>query len=86
MHNIHLLGTPYGQYGVNLKNTHNNHWWNSESQLFSCCRKYDISIYNSTTELEHTSIGYNYEHDIYYSNYSKNEIKDDKFSFFIKRK
>ena len=85
MNNIHLLGITYGQYGVNLKNTHNNNWWDAESQLFSCCRKYDISIYNSTTELEHLSL-YNYEHDIYYSDISKNEIKNDKFSFFLKRK
>ena len=81
MKDIHLLGITYGNYFVNFE----NHWWNSESQLFNICRKYDIAVYNSTTELEHISVGNNYEHNIYYSNYSKNEIKDDKFSFFIKR-
>jgi hypothetical protein len=86
MDDIHLLGITYGQYGVNLKNTHHNHWWNAESQLFSCCRQYDIAIYNSLTSLEAESVKQKYEHDRYYSNYSKNEIKDDKFSFFIKRK
>jgi hypothetical protein len=82
MKDIHLLGITYGNYFVNFE----NHWWNAESQLFNICIKYDIEVYNSTTELEHISVGGNYEHNIYYSNYSKNEIKDDKFSFFIKRK
>jgi hypothetical protein len=86
MNNIHLLGITYGQYGVNAKDTPGNHWWNAESQLSSCCRKYDIAIYNSRTHLEFLTICKKYEHDIYYSNYSKNEIKDDNFSFFIKRK
>jgi hypothetical protein len=86
MNDIHLLGITYGQYGVNSKNTPGNHWWNAESQFQSILRKYDISIYNSRNDLEFLTICKKYEHDIYYSNYSKNEIKDGKFSFFIKRK
>ena len=86
MNDIHLLGITYGQYGVNAKHKPGNHWWNAESQFQSILQKYDISIYNSRTHLEFLTICNNYEHDRYYSNYSKNEIKDDKFSFFIKRK
>ena len=78
MNYIHVLGITYGDY---LDDT-NDFWFNAESQLENICTENNIDKFNSTTELEGNSL-YNYHHSNYFD--ENGEIKQDNYSFFIKR-
>jgi len=78
MNNIHVLGITYGDYIVNPDDYY---WCNAESQLKNICIHNNIDYFSSTSLLEGKSL---YEYN--YNNYFENEeLKDDKYSFFIKR-
>ena len=77
MNDIYTLGITYGEY---LDAT-NEYWFNAESQLDNICSKNNIDKFNSTTDLEGLSL-YNYHHLNYFD---ENELKQDDYSFFIKR-
>lgn len=77
MTSLNKLGITYGDY--NLGN--NDYWFNAESQLENICAINNIDFFSSCTNLE--AMIYNYNHENYYN--EDNNLKDDKFSFFIKR-
>jgi len=78
MNYINILGITYGDY----HDDNNLYWFNAESQLENICLVNGIDIFNSTTILEGSSL-YGYNHLNYFN--ENNELKDDKYSFFIKR-
>ena len=78
MNYIHLLGITYGDY----LDEKNSYWFDAESQLENICAKNNIDKFNSTTELEGNSL-YNYHQSNYYN--ENGELKQDNYSFFIKR-
>jgi hypothetical protein len=76
MTNIHVLGITYGNYKID-----DDYWFNAESQFKSICIDNNIDFFSSTTSLEGKSL---YEYN--YNNYFENEnLRDDNYSFFIKR-
>jgi hypothetical protein len=79
MSDISLLGLTYGDY---KHEENNDYWFNSETQLEYICIKNNIDIFNSTTKLEDNSL-YIYNHVNYFN--EENKLKNDNFSFFIKR-
>ena len=78
MNYIHLLGITYGDYSDDK----NSYWFDAESQLENICTANNIDKFNSTTELEGNSL-YNYQHLNYFN--ENGELKQDNYSFFIKR-
>ena len=60
----------------------NSYWFDAESQLENICRQNNIDKFNSTTDLEGNSL-YNYHQSKYYN--ENGELKQDNYSFFIKR-
>uniref|UniRef100_A0A6C0ARQ2 Uncharacterized protein n=1 Tax=viral metagenome TaxID=1070528 RepID=A0A6C0ARQ2_9ZZZZ len=78
MNYIHVLGITYGDY----LDEKNSYWFDAESQLENICARNNIDKFNSTTELEGNSL-YNYQHLNYYN--ENGELKQDNYSFFIKR-
>jgi hypothetical protein len=78
MNYIHVLGITYGDY-IDEKNSY---WFDAESQLENICAINNIDKFNSTTELEGNSL-YNYHHLNYFN--ENGELKQDNYSFFIKR-
>jgi len=77
MKDIHILGITYGQYLDKI----NDYWFNAESQLDNICTENNIDKFNSTTDLEGLSL-YNYHPSNYFD---ENKLKQDDYSFFIKR-
>lgn len=78
MSDIYILGISYGKYIM----SNNNYWFNAESQLKEICIINGIDFFSSVNELEGSSL-YNYNKSNYYD--IDNNLKDDKYSFFIKR-
>ena len=78
MSDIYILGISYGKYIM----SNNNYWFNAESQLKEICIINGIDFFSSVNELEDSSL-YNYNKSNYYD--IDNNLKDDKYSFFIKR-
>jgi hypothetical protein len=76
MTQLHLLGITYGKY-----TDPDYYWFNSESQLENICESLHIDKYNSTTQLEDESL-YMYN-PIHY--YEQEQLKENEYSFFIKR-
>ena len=74
---IATLGITYGKY---IKN--DTYWFNAENQLEQICADNNIDLFSSTTHLEGSSL-YQYNKNNYYN--EDNTLKDDEFSFFIKR-
>ena len=78
MNYINVLGITYGDY----LDDKNSYWFDAESQLENICATNNIDKFNSTTELEVNSL-YNYHHTNYFE--ENWELKQDNYSFFIKR-
>jgi hypothetical protein len=78
MNYIHVLGITYGDY---IDENH-SYWFDAESQLENICVTNNIDKFNSTTQLEDNSL-YNYHHTNYFN--ENGELKQDNYSFFIKR-
>ena len=78
MNYIHVLGITYGDY----LDEKNSYWFDAESQLENICTINNIDKFNSTTQLEGNSL-YNYHHLNYFN--ENGELKQDDYSFFIKR-
>jgi len=76
MTQLHVLGITYGIY-----TDPDYYWFNSESQLEKICESLHIDKYNSTTQLEDESL-YMYN-PIHY--YEQGQLKENDYSFFIKR-
>ena len=76
MTQLHLLGITYGKY-----TDADYYWFNSESQLEKICESLHIDKYNSTTQLEDESL-YLYNPTHYYE---EDQLKENEYSFFIKR-
>lgn len=74
---INMLGITYGEY-IN----DDYYWFNAESQLENICLNNNIDLFSSSSFLEEKSL-YEYDHSKYFN--ENNELKEDKYSFFIKR-
>jgi hypothetical protein len=79
LNSINILGITYGEHIVNKDNSY---WFNAESQLENICMINNIHYFSSTTDLEDLSL-YSYDHNNYFD--ENNELKEENFSFFIKR-
>lgn len=76
MTHLHILGITYGDYKID-----HDYWFNAESQLKGICIHNQIDFYSSTTSLEDKSL-YEYNGSNYFVD---GELKDDDYTFFIKR-
>jgi hypothetical protein len=79
LNSVNILGITYGEHFVN---NNNSYWFNAESQLQNICINNNIDYFSATTHLEGLSL-YDYDHNNYFN--ENNELKEDNFSFFIKR-
>ena len=75
---IPTLGICYGTYKDD-----GDYWWNAESQFQKLLTEQNITIFNSTTDIEDKSL-YAYEKNNYYDSDNCLKLNSD-FFVFIKR-